>query len=471
MAFPTIAFLLVFLPVVLLVYPVLRSRRLQNVFLLLASLLFYAWGEGRVVLVMLASIAVNYGIGLWIETSKSPRGRKIAVALAVAWNMGLLVVFKYLMFLGDTLGVSVPAIALPIGISFFSFQALSYVVDVYRADAPAQKNPLDFGLYIALFPQLIAGPIVRYRDIAKQLLQRTVTREGLAFGVYRFTAGLSKKLLIADPVGQTADSVFALAAMDLSAPVAWLGVICYSLQIYFDFSGYSDMAIGIGRMFGFVIPENFLHPYSSQSVTEFWRRWHVSLSTWFRDYLYIPLGGNRAGAGRTYFNLGLVFVLCGLWHGAAWTFVFWGLYHGLFLILERRWLKGTLDRLPRAIRHVYLLLVVIVGWSVFRAESISEAVALVGAMSGLGAGDGIRQTIGLHLSHQSGLALIAGVLLSVPWVPWLRGRWAERSPEGARRRIPFALHALGVATQALLLWLCLLQMVGGTQNPFIYFRF
>jgi len=345
MLFSEPVFVFLFLPLLLLGYA-LTPRAAQNTLLLLASLLFYAWGEGFFVLVMLGSIAFNYLVGLLLEAGRGRRRlRPLALLLGVAGNLALLIVFKYAGFLVTNLNLllaglklpalPVPALHLPIGISFFTFQAMSYVIDVYRDRIPVQKHPLRIALYIALFPQLIAGPIVRYQHIARQLTRRVVTRPGLAEGIRRFILGLGKKMLLANVLAVPVDKIFAIPAHQLTTSVAWLGVVCYALQIYFDFSGYSDMAIGLGRMFGFRFLENFRYPYLARTITDFWRRWHISLSSWFRDYVYIPLGGNRRGPLRTYRNLVIVFLLCGLWHGASWTFVAWGLFHGLFLAIER----------------------------------------------------------------------------------------------------------------------------------------
>jgi alginate O-acetyltransferase complex protein AlgI len=337
---------------------------------------------------------MNFHLGLWVDGSGDPCKRKSAVALAVAFNIGLLAFFKYANFavhsLNTVLGyaylqpVSFPHIALPIGISFFTFHALSYVIDIYRRKSRAAKNPCDTALYIFLFPQLIAGPILRWSDIAPQLVQRALTREGFAEGVKRFVMGFAKKMIVANVVAAPADKIFALPANELTLPLAWFGAICYTLQIYFDFSGYSDMAIGLGKMFGFKFLENFNYPYISLSIREFWRRWHMSLSGWFRDYLYIPMGGNHVSTGRNYFNLLTVFFLCGLWHGASWTFVIWGLYHGIFLVAERTRFGKIMDSLWRPLRHGYTLLAVICGWVIFRADTFSQAADFFKFMSGLG---------------------------------------------------------------------------------------
>ena len=345
MVFSEPAFLFWFLPLLLGAY-FLCPRAGRNALLLAASLIFYAWGEGGFVLVMLASIGMNYAFGLLIERRVSTHKTCAALWLGIIANLLLLAAYKYTGFVSSNLcgllrwwGVDTAdplPVHLPIGISFFTFQAMSYLVDVHRRQVPAQRNPLHVALYISMFPQLIAGPIVRYRDIARQIVDRAVTRQGFASGIRRFAIGLGKKVIIANSLAWPADQIFTIPNHELTTAVAWWGVTCYTLQIYFDFSGYSDMAVGLGRMFGFEFMENFNYPYIARSMTDFWRRWHISLSTWFRDYLYIPLGGNRRGRARTLVNLALVFFLCGLWHGASWTFAIWGLYHGLFLILERR---------------------------------------------------------------------------------------------------------------------------------------
>jgi alginate O-acetyltransferase complex protein AlgI len=362
-------------------------------------------------------------------------------------------------------------VLLPIGISFFTFHAISYVVDVYRRDATAQKSPVHAALYLLLFPQLIAGPIIRYRDIADQLARRVVSLDGFAYGIRRFVIGLAKKVLIANVVAGPADQIFAMPPGHLSAPYAWLGVLCYTLQIYFDFSGYSDMAVGLGRMFGFRFPENFRWPYISETVQEFWRRWHMSLSTWFRDYLYVPLGGNRVSPGRTYVNLVTVFFLCGLWHGASWTFVFWGLFHGTFLVLERLGLADRVKSLWAPLRHVYLLLVVMIGWVFFRAETLAGAVAFLKAMAGLGATTPAAYTLGWYLTPELGLALIAGAIGSMPVVSAL-ARWRDEAVVATTRpALQSLLTATSVASLVALLVASVMQMAARTYNPFIYFRF
>jgi len=483
MLFSSTVFVFLFLPLVLGLYFAL-GRRARNLVLLASSLLFYAWGEKLLVGLMLLSITANYGFGRWLGRAGG-RG-KLIVALAVAFNIGLLVFFKYADWLwlslqgepGIGAWISSPGlrklllteeggVRLPIGISFFTFQALSYVIDVYRRQAEVQKDPIDFALYIALFPQLIAGPIVRYHDVASQIISRIVTRELFAEGVRRFVIGLGKKMLVANVAARVADDVFAIPGGELPAAVAWLGVVCYTIQIYFDFSGYSDMAIGLGRMFGFRLLENFNYPYVSKSITEFWRRWHISLSSWFRDYLYIPLGGNRRGPARTYFNLVCVFLLCGLWHGAAWNFLAWGLFHGCFLVLERLGLGRWLEARHAAVRHAYVLLAVMLGWVLFRAPSLGHALDYLAAMSFLQAGDALTHTPELWLDPVVVLALLAGVIGSTPWLPRLAHGLAEPGRELRRT----ALGALGLVLLMGVLLLSALELSAGTYNPFIYFRF
>jgi alginate O-acetyltransferase complex protein AlgI len=354
---------------------------------------------------------------------------------------------------------------LPIGISFFTFQSMSYIIDVYRKEVPAQKNPLTVALYISLFPQLIAGPIVRYRDIAHQLIQRQVKTSRFVEGIYRFVMGLGKKMIIANPLGAVADEIFSVPAAQLPVEVAWLGIICYTLQIYFDFSGYSDMAIGLGRMLGFTFLENFNYPYISRSITEFWRRWHISLSSWFRDYLYIPLGGSRAGAWRTWFNLLVVFVLCGFWHGASWNFLVWGLIHGLFLVIERAWLKAALASWPRVFRHVYVMLVVMFGWVFFRMDTLPEAIGLLGALGGLNEGSISPVYFGRYFDNAILLALFAGGLGSMPIVAWIRKIPMVTAPAAITSSVFSYLWLMSVFI------LSLAYLGSGTFNPFIYFRF
>jgi alginate O-acetyltransferase complex protein AlgI len=485
MVFSSAVFLFLFLPLLLAVHH-FCPRRLRNPLLLTASLFFYLWGEKGYVLVLLASIALNYVMGLWLDRLSSQRGRRLVIAAAIAGNLGLLAFYKYGVFVVENLNearavlhlapMAVPRIHLPLGISFFTFHALSYVVDVYRREARPLTNPITFALYLSFFPQSIAGPIVRFGDVAGQLGQRTIRVEAFAEGVRRFVFGLAKKMLIANTLAGPADALFGRPAESLTAGMAWLGLVCYTLQIYFDFSGYSDMAVGLARMFGFTFPENFNYPYVSRSVAEFWRRWHVSLSSWFRDYLYVPLGGNRCGTRRTYFNLLTVFFLCGLWHGASWAFVCWGLYHGAFLVLERGKLGRLLERAATPIRRAYVLLVVMIGWVFFRAPTLTQALAYLAALAGLGTAGEAGYGLSVHLSADVVLALAAGILVSMPLLAWLQRLGASSLGLAPRRPmlaplLQAAFAGVSVATQAALLLASVATLAAGTHNPFIYFRF
>jgi alginate O-acetyltransferase complex protein AlgI len=474
-------FLFVFLPILLALYylPLVRTMAWRNGLLLGASVLFYALGAGSFTALILTSIAFNYIAALGVDRYRDRPSGAWILRGAIAVNLMVLGVFKYADFavrnvnaglwaLG-TQPFALPHLLLPIGISFFTFHAISYVVDVHRRDASAQKRPLEAALYLLVFPQLIAGPIVRYRQIAAQLTERRATTSDVATGVRRFIVGLGKKMLIANTVAAPADQIFAMPAGAWTAAHAWIAVLCYTLQIYFDFSGYSDMAIGLGRMFGFRFPENFNYPYIAASVQEFWRRWHMSLSAWFRDYVYIPLGGNRTSTGRLYFNLVLVFFLCGLWHGANWTFVIWGLFHGAFLVLERVGLADRLRTLPRPVRHGYLLLVVMVGWVFFRADTLGAAAAMLRAMAGFGAGLPTAYTPSWYLTPELLLAIGAGVVGATPVIGAI-GRWRDRFVAAAPRRAG-AWECAATAALMLVLVGAIAQSAASTYNPFIYFRF
>ena len=501
MVFSSVTFLFFFLPLVLTGYYLLNLwaaradlgrlwPRLGNFFLLLASLLFYFWGEGFLVWLLVASVLINYAAGRLLSPEKglSPRSRVICLSAALALDLGFLAYFKYFNFGIDNLAwmldqfgtpwaglAGTARVLLPLGISFYTFQAMSYTIDVYQGRVKATGSLIDFACYVTLFPQLVAGPIVRYSDLAQSLTARQLTGDDLTEGVTRFTLGLGKKVLLANTLAVTADRVFALPPGDLTLGLAWLGVTAYTLQIYYDFSGYSDMAIGLGRLFGFVIPENFNYPYISGSVREFWRRWHISLSTWFRDYLYIPLGGNRRSGGRTYFNLILVFFLCGLWHGASWTFVVWGLFHGFFLALERLWDHGPPWCRFRPLGMVYTLMVVLCGWAIFRSESFGQAWAILGAMAGLGAGTGETYQASMYLKLDTWLALGLGVVLSFPVYPRVRGaletlvNWARATYTGPV--FATAVNLLRLAGLSALFVASAMGIAAQTYNPFIYFRF
>ncbi|MBI1319005.1 MAG: MBOAT family protein [Candidatus Hydrogenedens sp.] len=476
MVFSSVLFLFLFLPVVVSVYHA-SPRFARNLWLLAASLFFYAWGETFYVGVMLVSVLANYGLGLAADRFRGgPFGGRILL-LTVLLNLGMLGVFKYANFIADNVNVALATLGLatvelspvhlPIGISFFTFQAMSYVIDVYRGQARVERNPFNVALYIALFPQLIAGPIVRYQDVADQIRERSTSADLFAQGIRRFVIGLGKKVLIANLVAVPADAIFQLPASELTTGLAWLGTICYTLQIYFDFSGYSDMAIGLGLMFGFRFLENFQWPYIARSIKEFWRRWHISLSTWFRDYLYLPLGGNRHGNLRTYFNLVTVFFLCGLWHGASWSFVVWGLYHGAFLVFERTRAGAVVDRMPRPLQHGYTLIVVMIGWVFFRHETLPGALHHLAAMAGFDGGAVPLYPVGYYLQYDLCLALALGIFGATPWLPAL-AVWYERQDSPALRRAgDIALIAAPLAV----LYCAAVVLSAGTHNPFIYFRF
>jgi alginate O-acetyltransferase complex protein AlgI len=489
MLFSSPVFLFLFMPLLLIGYGI-APRALRNSVLLLASIVFYAWGERFFVVVMLASIAANWLLGLALDALKLPRQRQAVVVGAVALNIGLLAYFKYSEFLIVNLNellamvgaapIAVVAQHLPLGISFFTFHSLSYVIDVYRGVATAQRRPIDYALYISFFPQLIAGPIIRYHDIYRQLEHRKVRLELAASGIERFLAGLGKKMLLANPLGEVADRIFAVPGAELSPAAAWLGVICYTLQIYLDFSAYSDMAIGLARVFGFKFLENFNYPYVAQSMQEFWRRWHISLSNWFRDYLYIPLGGNRVPNWRIYLNLIVVFFLCGLWHGANWTFVVWGTIHGCFLILERIGLAKLLARMPRLVRHAYTLTVVMLAWVFFRSADLPQALQHLRVMFGLG---GVTSMDFLQYVDQMMIfSLVLGSLASAGVFTRLTADWRSRQGQSEGYLHPGidelqierdgggVLGARAVVLLSIGLLACS-QVAAGTYNPFIYFRF
>ncbi|KAA3630594.1 MAG: MBOAT family protein [Proteobacteria bacterium] len=475
MVFSSAIFLFLFLPVVLIAYLAAGRVVARNAVLLGASLFFYAWGEEGYLLVLLVSVFINHRLGLGIHRAAG-RGRTLLLGTAVGLNLLLLGYYKYANFLVENINtlapfldlgaIDVDPVHLPLGISFFTFQAISYVVDIYRGQSEPQRSFFGVALYISMFPQLVAGPIVRYNTIEQTLSHRSLSIEGFADGSRRFLIGLAKKLLIANLVGQVADEIFSLPAGAISPAVAWFGVLCYAIQIYFDFSGYSDMAIGLGRMFGFTYPENFNFPYISRSVQEFWRRWHMTLSNWFRDYVYIPLGGNRCARPRVYFNLVVVFLLTGLWHGASWNFVAWGFYHGAFLVLERLGLGRLLERLPNLVSHAYLIAVILVSWVFFRAEDLPTALEYLGAMLAMNEQTPFDNVL-LHADARVWLALGAGVCFSMPVAPRLRNL-ARRVETGTARA---TLVLCGDVMLLLLLWLCALEIAGGTYNPFIYFRF
>ncbi len=483
MVFSSISFLFFFLPGVLLFY--LLSGKYRNTLLLLASLFFYFWGEGVYVLIMVLSIGTNFICGrLMFSGGQLRKNAGSVLAVALIFNFSMLGLFKYASFITENINcilsrIDFPTIEmgpthLPIGISFFTFQAVSYLIDIYRGAVKPQKSLVRLALYISLFPQLIAGPIVRYHDIAPFLSSRKPNAEHVAQGIRRFIYGLSKKVLLANPLALTADAIFDLPVSALGTPAAWLGAVCFSLQIYFDFSGYSDMAIGLGRIFGFRFLENFNYPYISKSIQDFWRRWHISLSSWFRDYLYIPLGGSRAGIWRTGINLFLVFFLCGLWHGAAWTFVCWGLYHGFFLVLERTFFGKVLARLWPPIQFGIVLTIVIVGWVIFKSETMAECGQYLAVMFSMNNLEN-KQLISFYLDKKLIWELTVAVILSTPVVPMVKKQYF-RYTSGLSGQIAVlfgktCFESVRLCTLCILAYFSVISLAADVYNPFIYFRF
>jgi len=470
MVFSSTVFILIFLPLVVGIYYIL-PKALKNTFLLIASLGFYTWGEHLLVLLMITSITINYLTGRGIHYGQKKLTPKITTTIltvGVSLNLILLGYYKYASFLitnleklGLHISFDTSEIALPIGISFFTFQGISYLVDVYKQEIKCQKNYTDLGMYIALFPQLVAGPIVRYVDIEEQIKSRCFSKEEFSDGISRFIIGFAKKVLIANNMGLLADKVFAVEYSNLSTELSWLGIVCYSFQIFFDFSGYSDMAIGLGKMFGFTFRENFNYPYSAFSIKDFWRRWHISLSTWFRDYLYIPLGGNRRKPARTYVNLLTVFFLTGLWHGASWNFIVWGLFHGAFLILERNF-TIKLPKWLSPLSWVYTMLVVLVGWVFFRADDLSSAMNYLTTMFVYHAGG--DQYPYMFFDSFRILILILAIVFSFPvsnWVKRILARWTSLE----------SLTMFKYVGLLLLFLISIMEMAQTTYNPFIYYRF
>lgn len=449
-----------------------RKTSIQNVLLIIASLVFYAYGEPVYVLLMIGTSLFTYGAGLLVGASRGMLKKTLCI-MSIVLCLASLGLFKYADwfiqtingFLNGAVLIPEPHLLLPIGISFYTFQALSYIVDVYRGDVPAQRSVMRVLLYISFFPQLIAGPIIRYHDVDDQLQQRTITLVGVQAGLKRFILGLAKKVLIADVMAKCADVVFAMPLNDMNAPLAWLGALAYLLQIYFDFSGYSDMAIGMARMFGFTYKENFNYPYISTSIKEFWRRWHISLSTWLKEYLYIPLGGNRKGCGRTVLNKIFVFVCCGLWHGAAWTFVIWGLIHGLFLLIEE---YLPVKRLPKPLGWLYAMLVVTLAFVVFRAEAFDQALCMLTQMViGWGSWSVDAWLVWcVQLTPYFVFSFVVGLFAALPVLPLVREKIrALPMPHQKGWELAGSVICIG------LLAVCVLSLAGGAYSPFIYFRF
>ncbi len=477
MVFSSLIFVCVFLPITLFIYYI-SPNKMKNYVLLLASLIFYSFGGMGYVILLLSVAGVHYLLGILIN--RYIKFRKVFLAAGVLFSIFILGYYKYMNFIviniNDLLGSSIEVgeIILPIGISFYTFQSLSYLIDVYRYTerkyfgneslngCQVQKNPFNLLLYISLFPQLIAGPIVRYRDVSNQIKKRVHSIEKCSRGLERFIYGLARKVIVADTMGSAADKIFALEAVNMTTGIAWIGAVCYTLQIYFDFSGYSDMAIGLAEVFGFDFLENFNYPYKSKSITEFWRRWHISLSSWFRDYVYIPLGGNKSG--NVYINLFIVFLLTGIWHGAEWTFFLWGIWYGLFIVMERliKNSRFAAIRLPSFLRWCYTMLVVIVGWVMFRADTVSSAASYIKRMAGIGRVEFSPFSWRYYLDNKTLFILIVAVALSSMPV---RGQ-VEKLRQGCGVR---EVCVKGVSV--VLLIICFLTMVNNSYSPFIYFRF
>ena len=467
MVFSSLSYLLLFMPLVILLYFIV-PRKARNFILFVVSLLFYAWGEPIYVVLMIFSTLVDYSHGLLLEKwEDKPALRRAVLISSCVINLGLLCFFKYAGFavqsVNDLLGLSlkVPSIALPIGISFYTFQTMSYTIDVYRRKCPVQHNIISFGCYVAMFPQLIAGPIVRYVTVAEELDNRVETWEGFYHGIQRFVLGLCKKVLLANGVGALWESVAAQSAGELSALTAWLGILAYAFQIFFDFSGYSDMAIGLGRMFGFSFPDNFRYPYISRSVSDFWRRWHITLSTWFREYLYIPLGGNRCSTARQIFNLSVVWMATGLWHGASWNFLAWGAYFGALLIAEKFVFGKYIEKAPAFVGWLYTALAVIVGWVLFAFEDFSRGYAFLGAM--LGGGAGAVDAHGMRALLDYGVLLLICGIASTPAAANLMSKLRSAKPK-LHTALTYALLILGFAVS-------MVYVINAGYNPFLYFRF
>ena len=470
MKFTDISFLLFFLPCLILLYYLLpkKLRKVRNGLLLCFSVFFYAFSGVRFLALLMVSILINYIGGMLAGGPYSAKFRKTALIVSVALNLLLLGWFKYAGFffgiVSDAVGgITIPQVILPIGISFYTFQGISYVVDVYKNQVKRQQNPFLVALYISFFPQLVAGPIVLYPTIEKELSDRNESLSQFSEGVIRFSIGLAKKVLLADVMAKMADQVFSTDIGSLTTPIAWLGAVAYAFQIYFDFSGYSDMAIGLGKMFGFTFLENFEHPYISRSITEFWRRWHISLGTWFREYVYIPLGGNRKGAGRQLVNIAIVWLLTGIWHGASWNFLAWGAYYCVLLIVEKLFLLRLLEKLPRAVSHVYTLFCVMIGWVLFAFDSFATGLTYLGQMFGAG---------GVPLVNNVSLfALVSHLVLLV-----LLALGATPLPARVARRVMDKLPAIPAsavfnAVMLFVFWLSIAYLVDSSYNPFLYFRF
>jgi len=469
-------FLFFFLPITLALTYFFRNSKYRNLVLLILSILFYIFGEGEQVILMLVSITLNYFMGKWIDK----KGTRLPVAVGVGLNLLILVIYKYSNFLVENLNVilglfdlgaiSIKKIRLPVGISFYTFHSISYLIDVYRKQNKVQKSFVDLALYISLFPQLVAGPIIRYKDIASQFTQRVLNSRQFQQGVQRFIIGLAKKVVIANSLGFSADLIFSLDSSQLSTATAWFAIISYTLQLYFDFSGYSDMAIGLAKMVGFDFLENFNFPYKAKSIREFWQRWHISLSNWFRDYLYIPLGGNRVSNRRVYFNLFIVFLLTGLWHGPSWNFVIWGLIHGFFMIIERLGFYKVLSRLG-PFQHLYTLFIVVIAWIFFRVETFDKAISFLESLFSTNRGS--IYTIDMFLNRENIFALILGLILAVNGFSWALKQLVKMlyNTTDSINNIKMDIRTVKSMALIAIFIYASLNVMAGSYNPFIYFRF
>lgn len=467
MVFSSLVFLFLFLVIALLLYYAVPIK-LKNFIILICGLVFYAWGEPKYVVVMVISTLIDYTAGLLIDKFNDNKAvKRICLIVSLVMNLSLLAVFKYSGFFVENVNnifgpvLNNPNLPLPIGISFFTFQSMSYTIDMYLGNVKVQKNPIAFAAFVTLFPQIVAGPIVRYNDIAAELECRKINLDMIYDGIVRFITGMGKKVLIANGVGQLWNAAFAVGTSEMSALTAWLGIIGYTLQIYFDFSGYSDMAIGLGKMMGFNFPENFNYPYLSKSVSEFWRRWHITLGDWFKSYVYFPLGGNRKGMKRTIFNLAVVWFLTGVWHGASWNFILWGSLYGVFIIIEKLFLGNILKKLPSAISWLYTMLLVVLGWVLFVTPDISTAFSYMGAM--FGANGVFCDDTALYLLLNYGILLVVGIFVSTDAWKIIVERLTKRIPTIMHYATPFVKTAVFV--------LCIAYLADATYNPFLYFNF
>ena len=465
MVFSSTIFIFIFLPFILFLYYIV-GKKIKNYILLIASLIFYAWGGVAYLKILIASIILNYSFGILVDKySNRTILKKVILTLGVILNLSILFYYKYYDFFIENANmlfgtnISLKYIVLPIGISFFTFQGMSYIIDIYRGDGKVNKNPFSVALYISLFPQLVAGPIIKYKTIDKEIRGRKESIEKFSYGINRFVLGLSKKVIIADILGAMADNILKLYEIGIDTPTAWIGAICYTFQIYYDFSGYSDMAIGIGHMFGFRFMENFNYPYISKSITEFWRRWHISLSTWFREYLYIPLGGNRKG--NVYVNLFIVFLVTGIWHGASWTFILWGIWHGIFIVIERLIKnKSWYINIPNIIKYLVTMFIVIIGWVLFRADSISQALGYLEVMFGVNSNASLYEFT-YFINKKLVLWIVIAALGSVPFISnKLRKYNGNKSFE--------VISTVGIL---ILFILSVVFIINSTYSPFIYFQF